>query len=819
MGQTNEPSNRFVPTDFREWRDKWRTKSEFSIVDKVRQRFEEMRRGRETNCPFPSPNSVINEPKLTTRRSRSGHNWADLWDVGYDLWSMHREYVEGRSNVKSPISFAPIEAGMAEFQEKNIGITFTERDDEDRKKVIIRSNISKHREKQQNYKKSRNASFHNVMITGSALTEVKYIRRERDVEMILSGPQGKEKVKEIMKTADGETKEKLEYRLKNENKPLTKKQRMIECDDIYRVEFPVYEGYPDSDARCMRGPEYEAQDFIRRMLPGYSQFLADYTDSCDPYVIKENVKRVQPAVDAAGSYSTRKAAPFFSVPSDMAGGKRVEILHYYNKPKDEYIITANDILIRKGPLPYNHKQIPISLHKFINLEDHFWGLGLPYVLESMQSEDEVLKNMVLEQLKLNLTPPVFIRKDAFEDIDSQWDRIEPGLKIEVNGDVGPNTVRWFEPPSARMDYNAMRQVLQEDAVVASGVNPIMFSMPQDNQPVRNNMLTIESTLRMFGKGIKNWGDGEIEVKQQELALEKQFYPGGQEYYDEDGKIKTKPRRIKTYGVEITDFSDYGGNDVEQNIEDSVKQEVEPMYEKPGIEVQDIRGDSSLDLRDEYFDLKDDIDIELDLDSIEPMSKALKLGKLEQAMDRLVPILANPELLDAPGVNELVRAYIEELSPIKKEKILAQLKEEPSKEDAELAYEQNKQMLEGQGVPGMPGRSENHLLIHFNQFMEILMTVSDPATPEEEKGVLIDAQQKIANHMVTDNLPKNQAVEGGMEQMSSIMESLQPPQQPPMGPEMQPGMEGMSPDQMMGGMPPETMMSAGPVGPMAPIPGM
>lgn len=703
---------------------KWNSKKEFNVVKKVWGRMIDMEDYKKSSCPWVMPDSETaiddNGDESSYFDSGIGSDWKDCFDNSYKLWSMWHDIVPGRSNLKSPISFAPVEAALADFISGNNVITFTapedsENDDDDIKAEIYQALYDSLRRKG-NFKDTEVESFHECLITGTCIEYNGYIYKA-------SRKTFSKKKDELLKGKTDEEKEKL----LTAKKPETEKKLVVEYDDIGKIHVSNYEFYVDPGARCLRGYSYEAADCIWRQSPTVEQVKSEFSNSFDPYVIKENIKSIKKAKDLASDYDGIK--PFFRI-LDTSSNK-VDLIRYYSKADDKYIVIANDVIIRNGPLPYDHKQLPFTRGRFFEYPGLFWGIGIPTLLESLQSEDETIRNMALDQLKIILNPPIFISSDIFEDVDSGWDRIEPGLKVEVSGSVGQDNIRFMPGSEYRPEVTQTRNALREDSIMTSGINPITYSLPQQNEAVRNNIMTNESSQKMIKKGIYFWSQGQIEGAKQDVMLMKQFYPEDfdvETIKDESGKEMTvkKYKSIKLNGKEI--FDDNGK-----------------------LSKKSIEGKSRLEILPEYLDIDGDLEVWMDTDSILPPSKALMLQNLQQALTILPKILSTPTMLEAPGMTELIRDYVRELNL--SEKIIDSLASPSTEAQIALAIEQESQIISGATIAGIPGESDNHKLHHISTLLDLLNTLQDPNVSMAEKESIRPVAVELAEHIKTDNMPK------------------------------------------------------------------
>jgi hypothetical protein len=715
---------------------------------------------------------------------------------------MWHEYLADRSNLKSPITFSPVEALMADFQENRLGIVLNPTQAEDAQKVKIYEKMNTYWENKSEVDKVNNECMHECAITGTSFRHITWQRVEREVTLIEGSRKVTEEIHQVMKFGTKKEKDKLAKRLNEDRKPITNKTTVIEYDDVVHIPVSDYEMFVDADARYLRAPAYEATDISWRQLPSVEQFRREFSNSSDPFIIRDNIDKVVPAADAEGMYFDGK--PFFEAPADVLSQNQIELWRYFNKATDKYIVIANDVIIRDGPLPFNHKQLPFAVHRFIKWPQQFYGVGIAAVLESLQSEDETLRNMMLEQLKLEINPPLFINQDMYEDVDSGWDRIEPGLKVSVSGD--PNQgISWLRSSGYKPEYVEMRKSIESDALKTSGINPLMYSMPKPYEAVRTNIMAMESSLKMIKKGIRNYAEGYRDARLQGLRIMQQYYPLSyvEELNEQTGEKKMKGRTIPLKGTLVTDERDEFGRLININ---------EKKLENPN-EI------TNLELKPDYLDLTGDIDVMIDVDTVAPTSKAMKMQNAERFLQQLVPILSNPQLRNDAAIQGLLRYYYD-LYGVPKE-VSDMLTEAPSKDGIMRADIQNTQLLAGQLVPPFSGENQDHIKQHQQFLVDLVMQREnmsrDPNAGVQQLNTLNRTIALVAKHMEGDAIPKELGSQYANKQAAPA------PQQPPQGGQMPPQMPGQMPQggQGMGGQPSEIspFRSPGIMPGMGGVPGM
>ena len=75
----------------------------------------------------------------------------------------------------------------------------------------------------------------------------------------------------------------------------------------------------------------------------------------------------------------------------------IELMHYFNKASDRYIIIANrSCIIRDTPLPYSHKELPIVPRQYGYNPLSKYGRGLCEALLSFKSNINNLQEMIMD---------------------------------------------------------------------------------------------------------------------------------------------------------------------------------------------------------------------------------------------------------------------------------------------------------------------------------------------------------------------------------------------------------------------------------------
>lgn len=745
------------------------TAKEGRIIEEVRNNFIAARDSRQNNSYWGLP-------------SAEG-DWEPRWDLQEKVnigWCEKPKEDEFESNVKSPMSSGRIETTMHKL--RRLDLRFIVRpddikDDKEKRKARVVQELLNNLFERRAYKSRMMEWFEDCLIHGSAFLHVYYLRKKRKVKM----PEVDTK-----KMSD-EEKEKL----KNKEK-VYKEEYIYDYDDIAFEPVKIQEIYTDPSARNLHGTSYEAQWIIRRMLPSITQFKAMFENDPDA----KNVSKVRPA-----SFYKGEKVEFFEPPKDIVDDNYVELLHYYNKAEDKYVVLANDVVIKDMPLPYKHKQLPFVKIDAYSVLHQYYGMGIPDKLMNIQSEEEILKNLTYDRLHITANPILKIKKTIYGEFSKAYQTAEPGLMVPVNAqdDVMP-----LEYQTMNFDMFRGIDALDRDAVIATQIDPIQMGVNQKYVSATTSMLTKEQMDGFITALIDGWTESLDIAAKQCISLMSQFYT--------IPRVEAAGKTAHNKQVRLTDI------------------EVNPNT----LDVIEKRGNYTyLEIKPDFFDINGDWDIEIAPESVEVQSRAIEMQKSQANLAQMAPFMVDPNDPRSVAANPTpwvdgpkTIAWYMETNSIPRE-LMAVLNED---EDIsiERAVLQGKKMLKGEFVPGIPGEPEAHKKVHVQQLtiinkqkaevekqFEDLITQYGTVVMEKlmstELGKKLQELDKIANlfaeHLIEDDKAKimeiPSAISGGKPQQPQQPQVPMPPgltpagsSQPPMsaGANQQTGMEAQVPEQ-------------------------
>ena len=140
---------------------------------------------------------------------------------------------------------------------------------------------------------------------------------------------------------------------------------------------------------------------------------------------------------------------------DVRGSDFVEVIKYFNVPKDRYMIIANGVLLNpiksKGgkeevcPLPWNHKKLPFAKTIYEPLDaSFFYGMSLPWKVKTPQEALNKTFELLLEREIRSVSSPI-ITSDPTTELGLEF---KPGRIYQVGTDVNQYKELQVNPASS-----------------------------------------------------------------------------------------------------------------------------------------------------------------------------------------------------------------------------------------------------------------------------------------------------------------------------------------------------------------------------------
>lgn len=299
-----------------------------------------------------------------------------------------------------------------------------------------------------------------------------------------------------------ERKEKMHRDVKGVNDDIVVTESKEITSKLFAQIVPLEDFYPSGvSIRNVKSMPY----CFWRENKSYQKFLMDWG-------MYDKSSYVQPKKAYSDKDATR---PFYAdlISQDIIDGN-VEIIKYYNKDTDEYIVIANGVWLNPirnkagdnmvSPLPFNHKELPFFDLKFDFFgSDFFFGKSLPDRLKSLQDVLNVLTNMLLDQSFLTIFPPILT--NGFDDIEDDY--LRPGRRTPVDTQGLPINQAFMKldlgTPTGWHQYilNYTQQVMEQASLDQVNSGQAGQGDRTTAQEIRTAADGVASMLGLFGRMI------------------------------------------------------------------------------------------------------------------------------------------------------------------------------------------------------------------------------------------------------------------------------------------------------------------------------
>ena len=458
MAKEKTQSQIYIPSD-----------KEKDRLNESYKRFEEARDGRE----------YVSKHFESYEKQWEGYFGDDIEDAARDTTG------EYRSNVWVPMTYWLTMSAMSEYIQQNPTLMLLPVGEEDVPFAEIAQEITNYSMEIGNFIVQMYKTFLDASIFGTAPIYEYYRCENREI-------------KELSEY-DPETM-KFKY----------KKKEITSFKDVYAESFSPYHFYPQPFCEDMDSCNYA----FRRFIFGKDEFHGLYNKKF------KNAKLVLPAKDHLANDPDWKWWDTSGL--SYLKDNQIEVLWEWNKTKDEMNVLANGLLLTEPdmPIPFKHKEIPIVVINSTKRAHRIWGKGMSEVLEKLQYERNVIRNISLDQARLNILKIFFINPDAGLSDDQL--KLKPGMAIPVRGDPRKAVMplEYSGIPSERYKEEAM---MDEDAVRATGISPELTGASKADTATQAAFMREATLKRIRLQMILAYEDGLTRLGRLRLSNIKQFY--------------------------------------------------------------------------------------------------------------------------------------------------------------------------------------------------------------------------------------------------------------------------------------------------------
>jgi hypothetical protein len=468
--------------------------------------------------------------------------------------------------------------------------------------------------------------------------------------------------------------------------------------------------------------ESKARDMIEREVLDVKEFHRIYDNK--PGFMNGSI------VQGAGSISEN--AQFFKKALDMTDND-VEVLHYYNRATDSYDVLANNVLIRNAPLPFKHKELPVSLYRHYMIPGRMYGMGIPRVIFSLTEERASIRRMNLDRQHLSIDK-AFLVNDLV-DIDEEDARARPHglISVNTNGMNISNVIQPLEYGDVPASTFKAEELLLEDIRRAHGIDDRIQGVQlggtateaailRETAQKRINMISVQAEMdTLIRIGRLKWSN--IQFFYPAPKIERLMTPNE----DREKKIY---RAIKVQGRQYTVKEENGGY---------------------SLDLSEIQGNSGfvLDKTMARF-MEGDYDVTMSADASVVLSKPLQQAKITEMFGL---IALNPALISTIDPKKAVRRYL----AINDEDPKAWMLGEGLTDDQwrKLAIQENNVMATGVPLVPTDGAPEAHSQEHLN----FMATAAFDALPLPVRGNIL--QHVIGEDKARGGVAAEMAAQAGI----------------------------------------------------------
>jgi hypothetical protein len=572
------------------------------------------------------------------------------WEKQYEAWRPDRSADDWQSTIVPPFTTTIVEKALAEMIDQTVQPTIVARGIEDIPKAKLMNYIKDYTWEIGDGDLEAYAAIKQALILGKTVWQEDYWQDKRIVK--------------FLKKFDMD---------KNEEEYV--KKEMTDFDDVYGEAVSLYDFYIDPLAQSINRGRFKAQDCIRRYVMDYNAFVESYKGS-----IFDQFGAVQYVRPGASSDYYQYYKPASGMLADQ-----VEVLFYWGRNPDKLVIVANDVVIRDGPNPYMHKQLPFAEGSDVKriVGSGFYAIGEPELLESIQDELTTLRRMRIDRQHLDIFKTFFVSNK--ETIDEDEAIIAPSRFVYVDD---PNSIRPLEYRDINPSAYHEEELLKQDGRDVTGI-----LSPQPTSTATDAAIQKESTMRALRMKIwllsRELFTGIIRLRASNIV---QFYKTPKvENIVGEGKID-RFRSISTPNVQLETARD--GSLVEKKERGEHFFEIKPEFIIPYYGSYDLRMSAEPTL---------------------PVSKPLLQQKVNELSNNPIIMAAIEQGHIDPGK---MADKILEVNDFDPDELKAEVPQQGGQQGMvdeqqllELANRENEIMLEGKKLGPTPYASRGHTNIH------------------------------------------------------------------------------------------------------------
>jgi len=567
----------------------------------------------------------------------------------------------------------------------------------------------------------------------------------------------------------------------------------VDYDDVYLESVRNDDFYVDPDSRDLNRGAYKAKDCFRRYIMDIDDYRTFFVNSAWDHL--GNAKLVEAGKGDTNYYE------FYKPPQNIDRGRQVEVLWYWaRKPEDLLVIVANDVIVRMGPNPYNHKQLPFARAVDIRRTHQFYGKGEAELLDSINEELNTYRRQLMDRAHLDIDKMAFVSRN--ETLDERDLIARPHGLVPVED---PESIRFAEYGDVPRSVQLLQEQLAGDAVKVTGMEDRNQGLPTPSTATEAAILKestlkrVKMKLRMLEKGFL------VDVGRLRVANIIQFYsqPRLERIVGPEDSQKFK-QQIEKLSLENKLVIE-NGQFFKKGFRELRLEDKNLFLDAAGaVQERAYKGISFFEATPDTFipTARGGFDIRFEAGSTMPVSKPLMQAKITEMFDRLAPIAVNGVGWDITKLGDAV-LDANDLDP-EDFHLESQEPEDPmqgrNRKLVQLATTENEMVIKGEPIPpfGTPGSSPIHTEIHIAflrsdkiQFTDRDMQMAQQLTQglqtgQDTEGLIRQITEqspaiKLLVHILGEMMVQQVRLEGSKQQQGQVTNAGQPqpaPQPPP-----------------------------------------
>jgi len=637
----------------------------------------------------------ITDMKAARTASGIETKW-DGWQKQYDGYRKEKRPDEWQSNIVVNTTAGIVESQLSEVIDQNYRPRYLPRGIEDAPRATVMNAINDYTWE------VGMADIEVYKMTGEAFTlgtsigQEYYRKEKRIVQQIMSTDKdGKQKFKEV---------------------------EINDFDDVYLEHVRLQEVWFDEYGRSLNGT-YAAKDCVRRVIMNIDDFKNFFKGPIwDKY---DNAKYVTPGGDV-------NYYEFYKPSEGIDHSRQVEVYWYWStrptlgRPdiSDHLMVVANDVMVVRGPNPYNHKRLPFVRQVDILNANTFYGKGESQLLESIQDEQTTLRRMIMDRNHLDIDK-MFLLSNRETDLSDDDLIARPHGVINVEDVDNIKPLEYGDIPASTFKSLEM---LGDDAIRITGQDDRMQSVQSPTTATQAAILK-EATLKRLRTKIY-------------LLRNMTLYNVGLLRESNIRQFYSVPKVEKIVGQKGTDNYYARVRDAYQNGRLQMKdgEAYEKKYKsirlsnqklnvtKEGVTLQKSKEPTFFEATPELITpMYGSFDVKISPMPSIPVSKPLMQEKASAMFDRLIQL---PQIYDPSKLGDaLLEVHDYDPDEFKPDKpIQEQLSSNLVGKSLQVAQVENQEILKGKDLPPTPYAMEPHTEAHIAMINSPEMMELAPDSP-------------------------------------------------------------------------------------------